>query len=143
MTVQIKDRITYGDRSMRLISIVRIPHRRRRIQRVALGEKSLLWSTACWRRYIAFWQVEDEKLFLTGFDGIYRLTGDGPMFADWVSGELRLAGGDEMEYTHDEHYTRYEHEVSLLMEDGRVARVLEEKHYPEDWNFEDADSDLQ
>jgi len=47
-------------------------------------------STACWRGYIATWEIKDGRLYLVELSDrhTYRLEGDEPLFAEWFSGAL-------------------------------------------------------
>ena len=42
-------------------------------------------TTACYRGYIATWEVVEGRLYLSGFEGRFQLP-KGPVFADWISG---------------------------------------------------------
>ncbi|MFO7593797.1 MAG: hypothetical protein R6X15_07130 [Pseudomonadota bacterium] len=50
--------------------------------------------TDCYRGYIGTWEVRFERLYLVGIEGMYRLVGDKPLFADWFSGVLMIPRGD-------------------------------------------------
>ena len=47
-------------------------------------------STACWRGYIATWEIKDGRLYLVELSDryTYRLEGEEPIFAEWFSGDL-------------------------------------------------------
>ena len=50
-------------------------------------------STACWRRYIATWEIKDDILCLNGVKGKYKLASDSPIVADWYSNILKVGFG--------------------------------------------------
>jgi len=54
---------------------------------------TMTFSTAHQRGYVAFWEIIDQKLYLTKIEGCYQLKFDKPLFADWVTGQICLAAG--------------------------------------------------
>ena len=50
-------------------------------------------STACWRRYIATWEILDDVLYLKDINGKYKLLSDFPIIADWYSNTLKIGLG--------------------------------------------------
>lgn len=53
-------------------------------------------STACWRRYIATWEINEGVLYLSGIVGRYKLLSDEPIIADWYSNTLKIGLGDQL-----------------------------------------------
>lgn len=51
-------------------------------------------STACWRNYVATWEIRDNQLFLVQIEGKYRLVNGEPIVANWFTGEFELPQGD-------------------------------------------------
>jgi hypothetical protein len=101
--------------------------------------------TACWRRYVATWIIESDKLYLIAVrarweDGrpvnIADLfpTDTWPVWADWFTGELRLQEGRMLEYRHVGFGSVYERERFIQVEHGQVLgeRVVETKQDVED-----------
>ena len=109
------------------------------------------WSTACWRRYIADWEVKDELLYLVGIKGwvpdetqgalsarerlqlnmgkIREATLEdicpghsGSICAAWYSGPLRIPVGRLLHHVHSGYGSTYEEELILSVEEGRIAR---------------------
>lgn len=91
--------------------------------------------TGNWRGYTAGWRVTDGRLFLDSVDATIRnpdstfvtvgaaVALDGaqlPMFAEWVSGQLRVGSGRVVRYVHADFGSRWEREVLLEVDAGRV-----------------------
>ncbi len=131
MTAQIKDYCVYLGEEYRLLNEVVIPAGNPHIvtltgdERVQAEQNSIAFSTACWRNYIAKWVIEDGKLYLTDIEGIYRLDGKAPLFADWFNGELCLPHGELLEMDFELDFTlRYAQQrvlkfaAGVLLEDA-------------------------
>ncbi len=54
----------------------------------------IFFSTACYRNYVATWEIIDDKLYLVKFHGVYRLGDDEPDFVDWYSGTIKISIND-------------------------------------------------
>lgn len=80
-----------------------------------------IFSTACWRGYVGTWEVRDGRLSLVKIEGRYRLVGDDPLFADWVTAVLRIPGGQQLHYVHMGFGSVYEFETHLKIEAGAVV----------------------
>jgi hypothetical protein len=86
-------------------------------------------NSACWRGYVARWEVRDEKLYLAGMDmiletdstfgSIFPGARDG-VFADWVSGDLTCPFGRMLKYDHAGFGRKMEKELILTIESGIV-----------------------
>ena len=81
----------------------------------------LVFSTACWRRYIGTWELKDGKFYLNDIKGIYKLTTDQPIFADWVTAVLRIPDGELLQYVHMGFGSVYEFENHIKIENGIVV----------------------
>lgn len=81
----------------------------------------VVFSTACWRRYIGTWELKDGKFYLRDIKGIYKLTSDEPIFADWVTAVLRIPDGDVLHYVHMGFGSVYEFENHIKIEEGIVV----------------------
>ena len=78
-------------------------------------------STACWRRYIATWEVKDGVLYLSSIVGRYNLLSDEPIIADWYSSTVKVGVGKVL----DSNMVMaagdiYEKENHIVIENGRV-----------------------
>lgn len=84
------------------------------------------------RGYYATWLIEDQKLYLTDFNGddfllhkVYTLqsifpSNDGKVFAEWYSGGLIIPYGEEVgEF--NVNYIQYSHETTIVVKNGVVA----------------------
>ncbi|MCL1875051.1 MAG: hypothetical protein FWF87_02175 [Synergistaceae bacterium] len=82
---------------------------------------SIISSTACWRLYIGSWEIKDKRLFLTSIIGLFELSGEEPLFADWFSGVLRVPRGEVLNYVHMGYETVYEETLLISVENGLVV----------------------
>lgn len=83
--------------------------------------------TACFRGYVGYWEISDNKLFL---NRIETLDGENfphdslfpqastPIFAEWFSGELRCPTGKMLKYVHSGFRSIYESEDRILITNG-------------------------
>jgi hypothetical protein len=85
--------------------------------------------TDCFRGYVARWEVEDGKLYLSGMDmksqtdaTFASLFPPGEkVFASWVSGELQCPYGALKNYRHEGFASEYEHTKKFTVEKGVVV----------------------
>jgi hypothetical protein len=47
------------------------------------------------RGYVASWKVKNEHLYLVELRGKYQLIGEEPLFADWVTTDLKIEHGQQ------------------------------------------------
>lgn len=88
-------------------------------------------NTGCWRGYIAYWEVIDNRLYLTGiyncnlsaktelnvlFPGKVQ---DNRVYADWFSNTVTAYKGKLIYYEHSGFSAIYEHERELVFVEGR------------------------
>jgi hypothetical protein len=59
---------------------------------------SVCFTTACWRNFIAKWEIREGGLYLVSLTGKYRLTAGEPLAAVWISRTLHI---DEVEVIAD------------------------------------------
>ena len=132
-TAQVPEVLVYEGKTENLFSEPRIPVNNPRIKAVPQEElygkvkdktyPSIITSTACWRQYIGSWEIKNEQLFLTSVIGLFELTGEEPLFADWVSGVLRVPRGKELEYVHMGYESVYEETLNIYVENGLVVKT--------------------
>lgn len=96
------------------------------------------YCSACWRGYIAKWEIIGDKLFLIGLNEFqfgkeepiikeksYNFNDIFPnqdkVFADWYSGELKIPQGEVLKYVHACYASIYEKEVHLDIKEGVVV----------------------
>jgi len=88
-------------------------------------------SSDCWRRYIAYWLIQNDSLFLTKIiscqdtkleASLDKLFPDelsaGKIFATWFSGELDIPSGKLLEYVHMGFESIYETEEVIEIKEG-------------------------
>jgi len=89
-------------------------------------------STACWRCYVAEWEITLDRLYLIGIraaykDGIEVTLGslfpgyDSRVFAHWYSGVLSIPQGDLVEYVHMGFASVYERDLLISVEQGVIV----------------------
>ena len=94
--------------------------------------------SACWRGYIATWEIRDRYLYLVKLED--GNCGDNPkeiplrrvfpklksksIKALWYSGKIRVPQGKIVQYFHMGYASKYEKDLFLLFRDGKL---LEEK----------------
>ncbi|KKB58355.1 hypothetical protein [Parabacteroides gordonii] len=96
------------------------------------------FSTGCYRRYIGYWQLENNTLYLEkirvypdrhegeqtflkidSIFGRYKEK-ESRITASWFSGELKVVSGKCVSYIHDGFLRDYEHERIYKIEQGKV-----------------------
>ena len=78
-------------------------------------------NTACWRNYIANWEIKEQKLYLNSIDGYYRLEEGPPLHATWYSGTLRIPQGELLEYVHMGYGSLCVRDLMIEVEHGEVV----------------------
>jgi hypothetical protein len=79
-------------------------------------------TTACWRGYLAEWEIRDGRLFLNGLRGGYNLDGTEPLAAEWVSGTIRIEEREVISDFWDENFNGgYPREFVIEIEHGIVV----------------------
>ena len=98
-------------------------------------------STACWRSYIATWEIAEDTLYLIdleffapdGTEGIdYVFPGysnKNRIKATWYSGELRIPMGDCLEYEHMGYESTFESDWFISIEKGNVVSQRYKANY--------------
>jgi len=102
-----------------------------------------LSSTSNWRGYVAYWEIQDDTLYLRGIDSwictfqeyikhqckkadLKVLFGDkcinGKVEASWYSGELRIPDGKQLQYVHMGYGSVYERDIILTVASGKVVK---------------------
>jgi len=118
MTAQIGDRFLWLGERHSLMGELPLPATR---WGVAPRDDHSWMNTACWRGYVATWEVRGDEFLLTDLDGRFELLG-GPIPAVWISGVLRLAAGPVQSYLHMGYSTTFEAVIELDVRRGRVTR---------------------
>lgn len=87
-------------------------------------------STACWRGYIAYWELRNNKLFLlkittcnkycgeTKDANLFKMFGTDSVYAEWFSGIIAVPKGKLIQYVHMGYSSIYEEEEHLIFQKG-------------------------
>ncbi len=81
-------------------------------------------NSACWRGYVASWEIRDHRLYLCNLQGQYVMRDSEPIHATWYIGKLRICVGDLLEYVHMGFGSVYEEELQLKVKRGMVVRSV-------------------
>ncbi|ADE53320.1 hypothetical protein [Coraliomargarita akajimensis] len=103
-------------------------------------------STACWRGYIAKWEIADGVLYLKSVKSchsdkevelsqIIQRRDTNRIKADWYSGILRIPDGEQLRYVHAGYASTYERDILLKIDSGKV--VDEVVHDTRPWFLKD------
>ena len=102
------------------------------------GKKQGCESTACWRSYVAEWQIIENQLYLIGIysccfysdtiqANLKSLFGnnyiDGKVKADWVSQHIIAPKGKLLYYIHNGYSSVYEKETEFQIEKGKLIAI--------------------
>jgi hypothetical protein len=84
--------------------------------------------SSCWRGYTGFWEIKNDRLYLTGLEifeetinnsGMnYLFPGQREVFAEWFSGEIRIVCGKMLHYVHLGYESVFEEDMFLYFKDG-------------------------
>jgi hypothetical protein len=100
-------------------------------------KKAKCTSSACWRGYIAYWELIDNKIYLVAIKAccfnieeeadlnsfFKNKVIDGRVFADWISDELVSPSGKMLHYTHMGYASVFEKEIGFKIERGELIEV--------------------
>jgi hypothetical protein len=135
MTAQIHERLIFEGEETSMAFCPPLPEGHPRVREVGADEPTpegthpWIASTACWRGYQGTWEVRDGRFYLVALEGRYRLEGEGPLFADWFTGALRVPRGELLQYVHMGFGSVYEEEAHVRIKDGIVValRVIDNR----------------
>jgi len=98
------------------------------------GRKYKTPCSACWRGYIGFWIIKNDRLFLRKLLGNIQGSFIPPRFADWFSGEIRVPQGERLLYVHSEYDSIYESDLFMEIENGIVKKrwIVKSDYDPEE-----------
>jgi hypothetical protein len=135
-TAQIPDELTVDGQAVDLyarpilVLLDQRPDLQKKVDRYKDGGCS-----ASWTGLRASWEIRDDQLFLVRLEAnpcsdpttiplrkLGARRGADRLLADWYSGELRIPQGRELEYVHMGFESRYERDLLLTIEKGRVVR---------------------
>jgi hypothetical protein len=124
MTAQMHEKLIDEGNETSMAYCPPLPSDQPRIQRRLPEERDpndYTSSTACWRRYQGSWSIQDGKFYLVKLIGAYKLVGDEPLFADWVTAILRIPQGQRLHYVHMGFGSIYEFEDHVKIINGQVV----------------------
>ena len=127
MTAQIGDGLILNGETVMLRGCPALPWHDPRLKKISTDEamkacaKTLIFSTACWRNYVAKWRIDQNRLYLERIDGIYKLEDEEPAFADWVTETLHIACGEMLTYVHMGFGSVFEEDLLLDVRMGVVV----------------------
>jgi hypothetical protein len=132
MTAQIGDILEYKNKTYRIQSEPLKPFldKNKNIR--------FFWhSTACMRAYMAYWEIENDKLYLQKIKAILDYEGgwqqanikkifntEEKVFADWYTGEIILVHGKIVKYVHLDYFTVYEKNIILEIKAGNMVNKI-------------------
>lgn len=94
------------------------------------------FSTGCWRGYVAFWEIIDDRLYLTNiYNGNYSAkvdldslfigkVYDGRVSADWFTDTVTAYQGKRVYYLHAGFSSIYEDEYEHVFEKGELIKSM-------------------
>jgi hypothetical protein len=120
MTAQVHERLILDGQqtSMAFVPWLPSPHPRIVSRSEPAGDERVIYTTACWRRYIGTWELRNARFYLLALVGRFELVGTEPLWADWFSGVLRVPRGRELHYVHMGFGTIFEEELHIRINDG-------------------------
>ena len=86
-------------------------------------DNSVFGTSACWRGYIATWNIEDRRLSLLDLRGFYAKRAQGPISAEWFTGTLDVPMGECICRPQGVNPNIYEQELCIEVTAGLVARA--------------------
>jgi hypothetical protein len=83
--------------------------------------RGFLGCSACFREYIGTWEIKDKIFYLSSLEGRYKLSGNSPIFADWVTAILIVPQGEML--GHDMMFNSvFEQDLHIRIEKGIVTK---------------------
>lgn len=141
MTAQASERLFMNGQKVRLCELPLNAY----FALTGIAPKFRAETSACWRGYVASWEIKDSRLYLIDIAGAYE---DGSpatleslfpgfpkrVFAHWYSGTLRVPQGEQLKYVHMGWASTYERDLLIDVEEGVVKelRVKQNQIDPED-----------
>jgi hypothetical protein len=126
MTAQIHETLILNGEKTSMAFCPPLPrdHRVVELKENEIDSDSLVFLTACWRRYIGTWEIKDNKLYLNKLFGALKLQSLDPVHADWFTGVLRIPQGERLHYVHMGFGSVFEKELHIKIEKGIVIKSV-------------------
>ena len=80
-----------------------------------------IFTTSCWRRYIATWAIVERKVYLKAIVGRYKLVSEEMLFAYWYTGKIVLYPHSRMSYSRSEVIFASTYRPVLVVDRGVVT----------------------
>ena len=96
---------------------------------LALVKSENIKATACWRGYIATWEIKDDNLYLLNVEDIFskiiffNALKNKPILANWVSGTIIVIKGEMLEFVHMGFGSIFQEEIHFEIENGVVKSL--------------------
>ena len=147
MTAQVPDVLVYRGKKLTLCDAILHPYLCR--LRKSRRPEFVAASTACWRGYIATWEIRDGMIHLVDLDGSLQ-TPDGviqatietalpwvkgSLPATWFSGWIRCPEGRLLQYVHAGYASQYERDRSFYFNKGTLIGEYLTLNPPEPINY--------
>tara|TARA_B100000767_G_C19666471_1_gene493325 strand:- start:135 stop:524 length:390 start_codon:yes stop_codon:yes gene_type:complete len=117
MTIQAGELLFYEGEKHYLINVPSIPDSIIQLIPRDYYEKS----TACYRGYVATWEIKDDKLYLTDLSSSnYEFIHSPPFLADWFNGQIKFGTGNKKLSSSWVSVYDYKFEIHLTIENGLV-----------------------
>ncbi|MFA6570334.1 MAG: hypothetical protein WCT77_03780 [Bacteroidota bacterium] len=125
MTAQIGEILILNGKKCSIAGTPKIPENCDFIEKIDITQdekylRSIISSTACWRRYLGTWEIKENKLYLVDVEGALNKKNKEPVFADWYSGIIKIPQGELLKYIHMGFLSVYEEEIQITIENGIV-----------------------
>jgi hypothetical protein len=133
MTAQVHERLILDGKhtTMTCCPPVRFAHPRLVI---AIHKKPdlIIGSSACWRGYVGSWELKQGKLYLIGVRGHFEISDGQPIFAEWVTGVLRVPQGRQLMYVHMGFESVYAKDLYIQIVNGVETKrcVIDNRGFP-------------
>ncbi len=121
MTAQVPEKLYLDGYKTDMTYCPPLPEGNPRLVRNKFGNSAHTGSTGCWRNYVGTWEIKDSKFYLVDAEGYVSLKGREPLFADWVTGILRVPQGEMLQYVHMGFGSVHESELHIKVEKGIVV----------------------
>jgi hypothetical protein len=83
---------------------------------------NIVFSTACYRRYLGTWEIKDGMFYLINLIGKIKLRKQKPIFASWFTGTIQIPKGEKIGSDRI-HGPIYEQEIHIEIESGIVLKI--------------------
>lgn len=130
MTAQIHEYLRLDAKPCRMACEPDVPES---LPGLTIDEKMESSSSRCWRGYVGYWEVANNRFYLRKVVGRVKGRFRPPLFAEWYSGVIRIPQGEMLEYIHSEYASIYEADLFLEIKKGIVTRRWIQKNEVVDW----------